>query len=178
MVLTNKMNLIRAVKKMYDTNASSSSTHIDISDFPAVDIDGTSRSDMSGFYSGADTSRYQAYQLASAIFSGYEYTVNSIRFGSSDTPVSASDYSISTVLSVNVNHSSGFNVLSDGTVRLYGSITNDTGADIVIKEVGRTIRVYNLAQKEFLIERTVLPNPITLHPSDVYSFTYDIKPGV
>ena len=174
-MLTNKPNLLKAIRKMYYPSLTSGS--VDFSDFPLKATDGTVITSLGPFTSTSGySSRDQSYILSNDVLVAINNNSAPLfLFGSSDNPVDSSDYTIDTIIQLQVNYAN-VEVTSNGVIRVWGHLTNTQNQDITIKEVGRTVYLYNSGSKRVLVERTVLPSPITLHPGDVFTFTYDIKP--
>lgn len=171
MILTNKINFLKWIRTSYVEGKTSGT--IDFSSIPLKSFGGYSVTTTNTFNSTYSSTIRAGLESARVL--GASTTSVSIYVGSSGSPVSASDYTITDVKSV-----SGLTatMLDDGGVALTGSYTNGTGNDFTIREIGRSLDSAGsggLASYSVLIERIVLDTPVTLHPGEVYAVKYKIK---
>ena len=132
---------------------------------------------------------YDSANVAPSVFiyylQGYGMAV-----GSGDTPPTENDYSLEQIITTGLT-SVSFTVISaqglDDSGNIQHVITavlrNTSSEDIVIREVGTQVRCYssypngsgNNASHYFLIDRTLLDNPVTIAPNDTGMIQYTIK---
>lgn len=102
-----------------------------------------------------------------ATYKPYNNTLSGVMFGSDPTPVSYKDYRLGSPISgLTVSAEVTKENYSNEIVALY-TITNNTGNDVTIAEVGLS---WNWA----LLDRTVLENPITIPSGSIGQLTYTI----
>ena len=100
-----------------------------------------------------------------------------VRIGTDDTPVTKEDYALGADLGASLRTGTTWLVRVGNQVKnVCTTYLNSTDADIVVKEVGLSIGVYNSSNdREVLYARKVLDTPVTMHPGEQYTFTYIIE---
>lgn len=131
-----------------------------------------------GYYNngGTDNQSWLALYSTSMSYSTYTY---GIMIGSGGTPATLDDYKLEALitsgLSVSVSVTSDDD--NDGVYKL--TITNTSGVDVTIKEIGMALKLYtgsnSTVSANFLVERTVLDNPITIPAGGIGLIDYAIK---
>ena len=96
-------------------------------------------------------------------------------FGDGDSPVAIDNHVLSGNLLTGFSYSASVSNEYDGdgvlTVRALYTITNTSGADMTIKEIG----LFSRAGAYCLLDRTVLDSPVTIPAGGVGQITYTIR---
>lgn len=115
---------------------------------------------------------------------GYSYGINAtnvtrdywrynIFTGSGTTTPTASDYTLETPVLLTFNSGS---VSVAGTSRIIThTLTNNTGSSVTINEVALTAT--RPQSSRFMLDRTVLANPVTIPDGSSYTFIYNLDFG-
>lgn len=125
----------------------------------------------------SDVSSYKEYYFPMAYMSGNGYSslAGNIAFGTDDTPVTFNDYKLTNLKYFTINGSPTCDGITyDATTKTFSNIfrcnyTNDTGADITVKEIGVT------TVQNCLIYREVLETPFTVPAGKTFTFTHEFK---
>ena len=97
--------------------------------------------------------------------------------GEGDTAVTANDYSLSSPLNLEVINSACYHN-ANNTITTVRTFRNDLEVAKTIKEVGLYIfKATSTGYKTYpvMIGRRILTTPVTLAPTDCYTFTYTIQ---
>ena len=142
-------------------------------------------------------SRYLSHRISSfplsvnngVVFTGGN-TSSGISVGSGSTPATENDYKLENIITSGLSASSTTETRAldnDGNPYLYYTfiLTNNSASNITIAEIGyaqilTTTSAYNTTtgiatQRAFLLDRTVLDNPITILPNGSAAIRYELK---
>lgn len=113
-----------------------------------------------------------------------------VAFGTDDTVATENDYTLGSHITRITAATAPIETVYDGdnnsyVARLDFSVSNNTGAAVTIREVGLFVQ-FNTAESRggatsstaakkfsFMIDRTVLPSPVTIHDGEAATVRYD-----
>lgn len=123
---------------------------------------------------GTSLTNYNTVPYMGLVQTSYNY--GGVVFGTGDTAPNPDDYKLSGSVITKISASGSVSVTQDDdgcTFTGVYTITNTDSADIVVKEVGLLMK--GAYSGVFLIERTVLDEPITIPADGVGQITYTIR---
>lgn len=105
-------------------------------------------------------------------------TYGGVIFGSGTIPPTIDDYNLSGSLLTTITASVNYNFTTDDSGVCYEAvytITNTGASEITIGEIGLLAGGDSAPNKKFLVERTVLDNPVTIPAGGIGQVTYTIR---
>lgn len=104
-----------------------------------------------------------------AQYSGYYDSASCVVFGTGTTPPGYTDYKLSGTIISGLTVSAAVTNAAQGTEMIAEyTITNNSGADVIVGEIGLKFQWY-------MIDRTVLEAPLTIPAGSIGQLTYTIR---
>lgn len=154
------------------------------SSFEAVDTEGVKRNPALASYThfnAAPGSALSNPRCKSIVNTGSSYSApaSGVYFGSGPTPATKDDFNLESPITSGLSFTAGKTITgkeADGKYVVYNTfvVKNTTGAPITIYEIGAfvTAATANTTWYSFLIDRTVLDEPIVIDAGDEKIVTY------